>query len=209
MDEDEDPVPCFAMTNLYEAILTHDPTRSCVQVTPDMLHSFQPPEDKLPPEDPGIDIWYPSSSGKTHFHQIGLWSIMSDKPSYTGHPQPLNCQTPLDIIENPLNFEGNELLDYLTHDPDIVAELSINRSSDDLLNVSTTYLGTDLVQRTDVFNAQPSFPIILDCHTNGEFSGGGKLNILLDTGISKSYMSEAYYMSHPNLHHFPKFSIYH
>ena len=25
MDEDEDPVPCFAMTNPYEAILTHDP----------------------------------------------------------------------------------------------------------------------------------------------------------------------------------------
>ena len=89
MDEDEDPVPFFAMTNPYEAILT------------------------LPPEDPGIDIWYPSSSGKTHFHQIGLWSIMSGKPSYTGHPQPLNCQTPLDIIENPLNFEGNELVDYL------------------------------------------------------------------------------------------------
>ena len=67
MDEDEDPVPCFAMTNPYEAILTQDPTRLCVQVTPDMLHTFQHPEDKLPPEDPGIDICYPSSSGKTHF----------------------------------------------------------------------------------------------------------------------------------------------
>ena len=145
MDENEDPVPCFAMTNPYEAILT------------------------LPPEDPGIDIWYPSSSGKTHFHQIGLWSTMSDKLSYTGHPQPLNCQTPLDVIENPLNFKGNELLDYSTHEPDIVAELNINRSSDDLLDVSSTYLGTDLVQKMDVFNAQPSFPIVLDCHTNGEF----------------------------------------
>ena len=183
------------MTNLYEAILTQEPTRSCVQVTPDMLHSFQHPEDLLPQEeDPGIDIWCQSSSGKIHFHQIGLWSIMSDKLSYTGHPQPLNCQIPLDVIENPLKFEGNELLDYLTHQPDIVAELNINRSSDDLPDVSTTYLGTDLVHRTNVFNAQPSFPIILDCHTNGEFSGDGKLDIQLGTGISKSYMSEAYYM---------------
>ena len=96
----------------------------------------------------------------------------------------------MDVIENLLNFEGNELLDYLTHQPHIVAELNINRSPDDLPEVSTTYLGTDLVQRTDVFNAQPSFPIILDCHTNGEFSGGGKLNILLDTGISKSSVSK-------------------
>ena len=42
LDEDEDPVPCFAMTNPYEAILTHDPARTCVWVAPDMLHSFQP-----------------------------------------------------------------------------------------------------------------------------------------------------------------------
>ena len=166
--------------------LTHDPARICVHVAPDMLQSFQPVEDLLPEEeDPGIDIWYPQGSGKTHFHQIGLWSIMSDRPSYTVHPQPsgvsgtgcmdfcidrLNCQTPLDITENPLNFEGIESLDYLTQQPDITADLNINRSYDDLLDVSTTYLGTDLVQRTDVFNAQPSFPITFDCHTNGELS---------------------------------------
>ena len=46
-------------------------------------------------------------------------------------------------------------------------------------------------------NAQPPFPITFDCHTNGELLGGGKLDILLDTGTCKSYMSEAYYMSHP------------
>ena len=45
MDEDKDPVPCFAMTNPYEAILTHDPFRGCVRVTPDMLHSLKPQED--------------------------------------------------------------------------------------------------------------------------------------------------------------------
>ena len=64
-----------------------------------------------------------------------------------------------------------------------------------------------IVQKTDVFNAQPSFPITLDCHTNGELLGGGKLDILLDTGASKSYMSKAFYMSHEHLHHFAKFSI--
>ena len=58
MDEDEDPVPCFAMTNPYEAILTHDPSRSCVRITPDMLHSLKPQEDTVDvPE--GTDILYP------------------------------------------------------------------------------------------------------------------------------------------------------
>ena len=93
----------------------------------------------------------------------------------------------------------------MLHQSDTVAELNINRSNDDLFDVSTTYLGTDLVQITDVFNAQPSFPMTLDCHTDGELLGGGKLDILLDTGASKSYMSKAFYMSHPHLHHFPKF----
>ena len=71
------------------------------------------------------------------------------------------------------------------------------------MDVSTTYLGTDLIQRIDIFNAQPSFPITLDCHTDSELLGGGKLDVLLDTGTSKSYMSKAYYMCHPHLHHFP------
>ena len=57
----------------------------------------------------------------------------------------------------------------------------------------------------DVFNAQPSFPITLDCHTDGELLGGGKLDIILDTGASKSYMPKAYYRHHPHLHHFPQF----
>ena len=34
LEEDEDPVPCFAMTNPYEALLVHDPDRVCVRVGP-------------------------------------------------------------------------------------------------------------------------------------------------------------------------------
>ena len=162
LDEDEDPVPCFAMTNPYEAILTHDPARTCVHVSPDMLHSFKPLVDPPLESDQGINIWYPQGSGKTHIHQMGLWSIMSDRPSYTIHPQPsgisgsgcmdfcidrLNHQAPLDEVEAPLSFEGIEPTDYLIHQPDTTTELNINRSYDDLLDVSTT-LGTDLVQRT-------------------------------------------------------------
>ena len=218
--EDEDPIPCFPMTNPYEAILTYDPARTCVYVVPDMLHSFQPPTDPSPPSDQRINIWYPHNSGKTHIHQMGHWSILSDRPSYTSHPQPsrvtgsgcmdfcnerLGSQKSFDESEAPLNFEGIEATDYLTHQSDTFAELNINRSYGDLLDVSTTYLGADIAQKTDVFSAQPSFPITLDCHTNGELLGGGKLDILLDTGASKSYMSKAFYMHHVHLHHFPKF----
>ena len=91
-------------------------------------------------------------------------------------------------------FQGIESSDYLTYQPDTVAELNINRSYDDLPDVSTTYLGPDLIQSNHVVNAEPSFPITLDCHTDGELLGGGKLDILLDTGASKSYISKAFYM---------------
>ena len=219
MDEDENPVPCFAMTNPYEAILTHDPSRSCVRITPDMLQSMKPQED-APDVPNGIDILYPPDSGKVHLSQVSLWSIMSDRLSYTIHPQPsrlagsscmdfsidrLNRQSPLSEEELQLTFEGIESSEYLTNQPDTVAELNINRSYDDLLDVSTTYLGPDLIQSNHVFNAEPSFPITLDCHTDGELLGGGKLGILLDTGASKRYMSKAFYMRHPHLHKFPKF----
>ena len=83
---DGDPVPCFAMTNPYEAIFTHDPARTCVHVSPDMLHSLQSPTDLPSMSGQGINVWYPQDSGKTHVHQIGLWSIMSDRPSYAIHP---------------------------------------------------------------------------------------------------------------------------
>ena len=180
-------VPCFAMNNPYEAILTHDPARTCVHVAPDMLHSFQAPTDPPSPSNQGIDIWYPQGSSKTHIHQMAHWSIMSNRPSYTIYPQPsgvtgsgcmdfcserLDHQISLEESETSLNFEGIESTDYLTYQPDTTAKLNINRSYDDLLDVSTTYLGADLIQKTEVFNAQPSFPITLDCHTDGELLGG-------------------------------------
>ena len=67
------------------------------------------------------------------------------------------------------------------------------------------YLGPDLVQSNHVFSPEPTFPIAHNCHTDGELLGGGKLDILLDTGASKSYMSKAFYLNNPHLHKFPKF----
>ena len=219
LDEEEDPIPSFAMTNPYEALITHDPARQCIRVTPDMVHLLQPKPDNST-IDPSIDIIHPEGSGKTHFNQMSLWSIMSDRPSYTVHPQSLgmtgsgcmdfsfdrmNHQTPSHDNDQSIDFNNLEQSDFLTHYPDIVTELNINRSYDDLLDVSTTYLGPDLVQSNHVFNPEPTFPIAHDCHMDGELLGGGKLDILLDTGASKSYMSKAFYLNNPHLHKFPKF----
>ena len=63
---------------------------------------------------------------------------MSDRPSYTIHPQPpgvtgsgcmdfssdrLNCQVSLDQTEFSLSFEGIDTTEYLIHQSAIIAEL--------------------------------------------------------------------------------------
>ena len=177
------------MTNPYEALLIHDPARTCVHVAPDMLYSFQPPTSPPSPSESETDLWYLQDTGKINLHQMVHWSIMSDRPSYTIHPQPpgvtssgcmdfsnerIDCLVTHDPSEFSFSTEGIDTTVYLSHQSATIVELNINRSYDDLLDVSTTYLDTDLVQRTDVFNAQPSSPITFDCHTNGELLGGGK-----------------------------------
>ena len=117
----------------------------------------------------------------------------------------LDCQVAYDPSDFSFRTEGINTTDYLAYQSATIAELNVNRSYDDLLDVSTTYLGTYLIQRTDVFNAQPSFPITFDCHTNGELLGGGKMDILRHIGASKSYMPKVFYMRYEQLHHFPKF----
>ena len=45
---DKDPVPCFAMTNPYEAILTHDPARDLCTCCPLHVTLFSATSRSLP-----------------------------------------------------------------------------------------------------------------------------------------------------------------
>ena len=45
-------------------------------------------------------------------------------------------------------------------------------------------------------------------HTTGRTIQGDKVDLLLDTGASKSYMSKSYYMNHPILHSLPKYQTH-
>ena len=77
---------------------------------------------------------------------------------------------------------------------------------DDAVDVTTTYLGHKSIKITDTFRPEQAFPIYSNCHIWAQFVGGGMLDILLDTGASKSYMSKGFYMRHPHLHKYPKFN---
>ena len=77
---------------------------------------------------------------------------------------------------------------------------------DGRVDVTTTYLGHESIKVTDTFRLEQDFPIHFNFHTWGQFTGGSILDILLDTGASKSYMSKGFYMRHPQLHKYPKFN---
>ena len=69
-----------------------------------------------------------------------------------------NRQSPFSEEGLHLTFEGIESSDYLTYQPDTVVELNINRSFDDLLDVSTTYLGLTLYKAIMYLMLSPPFP---------------------------------------------------
>ena len=106
----------------------------------------------------------------------------------------------------PLEFHYMPASEYLDRYNGITSELNVNMEYDDAVDVTTTYLGHESIKITDTFHPEQAFPIYSNCHTHGQFVGGGMLDILLDTGASKSYMSKAFYMRHSHLHKYPKFN---
>ena len=96
--------------------------------------------------------------------------------------------------------------EYLDKYHGITSEINVNMEYYDAVDVTTTYLGHESIKITDTFRPEQPFQIYSNCHTWEQFIGGGMLDIFLDTGASKSYMSKGFYMRHPPLHKYPKFS---
>ena len=81
----------------------------------------------------------------------------------------------------PLEFQHMPASEYLDRYDGITPELNINMEYDDAVDVTTTYLGHESLKITDTFRPEQAFPIYSNCHTWGQFIGGGMLDVLLDT----------------------------
>ena len=55
----------------------------------------------------------------------------------------------------------------------------------------------------DTFNLEESFSLCANSHTLASFQTGGVMDILLDSGASKSHMSKSFYLRNTHLHHIP------
>ena len=156
------------------------------------------------------------------------WSILNDHVKYVQHDEsgilhnvnfdPLNYHVNEDIykelkeqemLKTSIDFSGmSEKLksEYLDVYGGVYVEvISTNRFDEDT-DLSTTYLDqTDMSGKTEV-KAEESFAMNAAGHTRGELLDGTECEILIDIGMSKSYMSKSYYMQCRSLHTMPKFT---
>ena len=89
---------------------------------------------------------------------------------------------------------------------DVFAEVVITNRFDENVDLSTMYFGKIGMKREDIMKAEESFPISAQGFVMGRILNGEECQILLDTGVSKSYMSKSYYLRCKALQALPKFA---
>ena len=77
---------------------------------------------------------------------------------------------------------------------------------DENSDVSTTYLGRIGMTRASKIKAEERFSISEQGYTVGKLLDGTECQILLDTGVSKSFMSKSHYLRCKFLCSLPKFA---
>ena len=214
----------------YEALVINDSSKIGAMKslpTPDPQQDIMNPEE-IPPMNPRTshrtDILDNSVGKETNLQYMDQWSIFTEKlrypaPGKTAPGYDIQGQGCMDFLPDrlnrvsqakevsmaPLEFQHILASEYMDRYEGITSELNVNMEYDDAVDVTTTYLGQESIRITDTFYPEQAFPIYPNCHTEGQFVGGGMIDILLDTGASKSYMSKAFYMRHTHLHKYPKF----
>ena len=113
------------------------------------------------------------------------------------------------MLKTSIDFSGTlEKLksDYLDVHDGVYAEVISTNGFDEDTDLSTTYLGQVDMSRKTEERAGESFAMNAAGHMRGELLDGTECEILIDTGMSKSYMSKSYYMKCKSLHAMPKFT---
>ena len=88
----------------------------------------------------------------------------------------------------------------------IQSEILSTTRFDENSDFSTTYLGRVNMFKNSKFQAEETYPISEQGYTIEKLLDGTEYQILLDTGVSKSFMSKLHYLCCMSLHSLPKFA---
>ena len=176
-------------------------------------HALLNPHIELPTKTPEIEDFYdmcsqgPKTPNTQHMED---WSILSTEIHY-GHQKNTGTNNLLVLggqqkllkewatSDSAPKLEATDLpdtplmKDYLDQYDSISNKLHDTKSFHDNRDISTTYCGPGQQNRTNEFQPELSFPMNVNSHTLGRVLGGNRIDILLDSVASKSYMSKAYY----------------
>ena len=112
-------------------------------------------------------------------------------------------------LNTDVNFSGSSAKlesEYLDVHGGIYAEIVSSDKFNEDADLSTMYLGQMDMTRGMEVKAKENFPITACGYTKGKLLDGTECDILVDTGMSKSYMSKSYFMRCKSLHALPKFT---
>ena len=154
--------------------------------------------------------------------QMEQWSILSNVLNYIQHDRHhmINQNLSIRAVNKYKNSSGTkdereiteldfsltpQILheEYLDVYEGIQSEIVNTTRFDENSDLSTTYLGKSDKTLNDKLKAEESFPISEHGYMLGKLLEG---TLLLDTGVSKSFMSKSFYMQCMSLHSLPKFT---
>ena len=87
----------------------------------------------------------------------------------------------------------------------VKSEVLSSTKFDENFDFSTTYLGMIDITRASKIKEEEKFPISKQGYTVGKLLDGTEYQILLDKGMSKSFMSNSHYLRCKSLHSLPKY----
>ena len=96
--------------------------------------------------------------------------------------------------------------EYLDVYEGIQSKIVNTKRFDENSDLSMTYLGISNKAKNDKLKAEESFPISEHGYMLGKLLDGTECQLLLDTGVSKSFMSKSFYTRCRLLHSLPKFA---
>ena len=106
------------------------------------------------------------------------------------------------IYTNLGNISSEEYMDSCNS---IKCKLKASVHFDESTDIATTYLALENMTIDDTFKYKESFPFHANSYTLANIQTGWVMDILLDSGASKSYMSKSFYLRNTHPHHIPKF----
>ena len=141
------------------------------------------------------------SKNPKNFHAISIKPINKDKISTKGKEKDNFL-----LQVNLTNISDKLMEEYLDWYEGVKSEILNTTRFDENSDLSTTYLGKEYMTSTDKMVVEVRFSITEQGYTLGKLLDGTECQILLDTGVSKSFMSKSHYLSCKSLHSLPTFA---